>query len=1223
MFVLVAFVGWCPAQTITGQISGTVADPSGGIVAGAKVTLHYNLTGQDRGFTADSSGVFTFPDLVPGDYTLTITAPGFETYTQKDIVVGASEKVAMHEIRLSVGTVATEVTVEANQAHVETDSSDHTQLLTDTQYDNVPDRGRNYLDYLQLLPGVTRPPNFFGAGGQTDAPGWGSGAVSFNGGAQGEVVMQLDGVTSMDTGQTSATGYISPSVDAIKEVDVQVGNMNAEYGSRGGGTVNIIIKNGTKQFHGSLYEYNRNDDYNANSYFNKLTTPAIPRPPYKYNNWGGTIGGPIIIPGTNFNKNRDKLFFFFSADYIHRTEVTIGSATQPSAMTVPTPAERNGIFYDLTAKLTGQAVNVETPCTSYSSGNLWACQVPSSASNFAGTKFLDLLPAPTCLRKGIDDASAGLPAFVTTANSSIAKLPICTGSNATTANYDNSTATPHPWNNEILRTDYNLAKNELMYVRLIKNFEQDNFGFLGGPGSWPQLINLYTIHSSGAVANLVSTVRPNLVNELVIGTNRALQVIDVSSSVLAKNQLGPNGFTAANLPELFPNSTANTHDIIPDVNFGGGIGPDSQNSPVFQIDASNRFPFFGTDTSYNITDNVSWIKENHNFKFGIYFEKTSRNTQRASIFQGSINFAVTSTLPSGKYVNPFDTGSSFANAYLGVMQSYQQADSHPVGHGRYHQIEWFGQDTWKATRRITLDYGVRFQYIVPDTLGGQTVAEFVPEGQTPRPGGVGSAYNPNSQPAIIKPCTDSSGNPAGCDPNSSQTFAASAVGLFVPGSGTPYQGMVEYRDRVKDNPPLGVGPRFGFSWDIFGDGKMALRGGFGMFYDRPGPSDPEIFQFLETPPLIHTSTVFNTTIGNFLASPPQGLQGPASVNGTVPNFTLPQSYQYSLGVQRDLGHGVLLDVSYVGNQGRHGMEQRDLNTEPYGTHFLPTSSIGGNLLPDVFLVPSEGYNTINYTYYDQNSNYNSLQTTVNKRFGQRLTIFGSWTYAKVLQYSGLPNESLGIPDRAFYGPGGQDIRHNLVINWTYNLPDAPFQNAIAKEALNGWSISGIVSMQTGLAGSIFYSPFFDATGSNDAPSRPNLIGNPYLRTAADPKTQTPPGFLNPKAFQAADNSRCTGAKPSPAACGFGNAGPTQYYGPGLDDWSFSLAKGFPLGKNEDRKLGFQFQAFNAFNHTEFNGINTFFGAPIPGSTFNVNSSFGQFNNTQPARILVLSLRLQF
>jgi hypothetical protein len=1209
-----AFASRIAAQTVTGQVTGTITDPSGASVAGAKVTLTYGLTGQQREITTEASGVFTFPELVPGSYELGITASGFQAYVQKAIVVGASEKVSLHEIQLTVGAVTTQVTVTANEAHVQTDSSDHSGLLTETQYQNVPARGRNYLDYLRLLPGVTA------AGTGTDAPGWSQGAVVFNGG-NGQVVMQLDGITSMDTGQNQATGYISPSVDAIQEVRVQTGNVNAEYGSRAGGTVNVVIRNGTSQFHGSAYEFLRNNFFNANSYFNKLsssTTLNAHPAPYKFNNFGGTFGGPVWIPGMNFNKNRDKLFFFFSGDYIRRNEITIGSATAPSNMTTPTPAERAGMFYGLTGPL--QHTPGGSVCAAYT-GTTNACILPTASASGAGDQILKMLPQPTCQRTL--DVDPNLPAAIKTANASLASLPLCGGN---TFNFNAQIGTPHPWDDEILRVDYNLAKNELWYVRLIKNFEQDNFGFLGGSGSWPQLINLYTIHSSGAVSTLVSTIRPNLVNEFTAGTNRALQNVDVAPNVLAANQRTPNGLGPTVLPVLFPSGGAGTAqkpgvnplDLIPTIGFGGTnpLGPDINNAPNFALDGSNRFPFFGTDTTYNITDNISWVRGTHAAKFGFYFEKTSRNTQRASQFHGNLSFAV-SSLSGGQYLNPLDTGDAFSNAYLGVLNNYTESDARPVGHGRYHQIEWFGQDTWKATRRLTLDYGVRFQLIFPDTVANSTVAGFIPAGASTN-GGTGSAYNPASQRALIQPCLFG-GQRVGCESNGAHA-PSGAIGLFDPtAAGTPYQGMVSWNNgSVINTPTIGIGPRFGFAYDLMGNGKTAIRGGLGIFYDRNGPTDGQIFVYLEGPPLINTPQLFNLNISSITG----GFIGPANVNGTVSNNSVPVTYQYNFGVQRDLGHGILLDVSFVGNQLRHGFENPNLNTTTYGTNFKASSvDPTGGVLPAVFLKPNPGYQNMSYSTYTLNGNYNSLQSTVTKRFGRSLTLNGAWTWSRALDYAGRPADYLGVPRRAFYGPNGNDRHHNVKINWLYNLPNSRFQNSVLKQITNGWGFSGVATFVSGAAGSVAPSGGTGLSGSDAAPTRTALVaGQSVIAPRAIPVPNLGPQYLNVAAFAqpAGGSVTCPAASNVYTSCGFGNGGRVEYYGPGLNNWDMSLIKDFRLGKNEARSLQFRLETYNTFNHTEFSAISNggFNGASSP-------AAFGKLNNTQPSRIVVAALKLKF
>jgi hypothetical protein len=295
------------AQSVTGQISGSVTDPAGAVIAGATVQLVNELTKQQRDFITLSNGSFIFPDLVPGNYSVQIRHAGFKTYDQRGINVSPNEKVALHDIRLDVGDVNTTVMVQAEVAHVATDSSDRAIAVNETQIENTQVRGRDWLGLMQALPGVVDlTPH--------DSPGWNSGTPTVNGGQTGQIAISLDGILSQDSGAPQNNGWLAPSPDAIGEVKVLVSNFAAEYGSRAGGQFVVTVKNGTSQFHGSAYYFYRHETLNANEYINNQS--GLAKPLYRYTNPGGTFGGPLLIPGTNFNKSRTKLFFFFSEDYL-------------------------------------------------------------------------------------------------------------------------------------------------------------------------------------------------------------------------------------------------------------------------------------------------------------------------------------------------------------------------------------------------------------------------------------------------------------------------------------------------------------------------------------------------------------------------------------------------------------------------------------------------------------------------------------------------------------------------------------------------------------------------------------------------------------------------------------------------------------------------------------------------------------------------------------------
>ena len=424
---------------------------------GAKVQLTNELTKQDRDFLTDSSGNFTFTNVPPGNYTLRVAHPGFKTYEQKAINVGAVEKVALPEIMLQVGDVSTSVEVQASAVRVATDSSDRGVAVNTTQIEDTVTKGRNFMMLMSTLPGVQDL-------NQNDSRGWGTGSPTLMGGQSGQKLLVLDGAASQDSGNRDF-GYIAPSVDAIAEVRVLVANFNAEYGARSGGQMNVMVKSGTTDFHGSGYYFIRNDAFNANEFFNNKT--GVPRPRYKYHNLGGTIGGPFIIPGTNFNKSHNRLFWFFSYDYLRTKNVT-----GANRYTMPTALERAGDFSQTTTT-TGALIPIIDPLTHAPfPGN----KIPTNRIDRTGAAMMNLFPLPNAVDP--------------------------TGQRQYNAEFVNPFEQPR--HDRILRVDYPISSKATAYVRLLQDYTgNDGYGqILGALGDgWRQFPHGYDIPSAGAVAS--------------------------------------------------------------------------------------------------------------------------------------------------------------------------------------------------------------------------------------------------------------------------------------------------------------------------------------------------------------------------------------------------------------------------------------------------------------------------------------------------------------------------------------------------------------------------------------------------------------------------------------------------------------------------------------------------------------------------------------------------
>lgn len=1140
LFILAAaLAASVSGQGLTGSISGTVTDQSGAAIPGAEITLVNVETSQTRQTTSGGNGDFVFTQILPGTFRLSVTAKGFKKYEQTDFALTSTERLVLKPAVLELGEITQTVEVQAEVARLQTQSAERSGLISTEQTQNIPLKGRDYLGLLKLLPGIVDTQN-------RNAPGWNNlSSVSVNGGRTGTLNLTLDGVSSLDTG--SMTGpYLAPSIDAVAEIRVLLSNYQAEYGRSSGGTINTVIKSGTKEFHGGAYYFLRNEALNANEFFRNRDN--LPRPQYRFNYPGYFIGGPVTMG--KFNRDRDKLFFFWSQEFLPRK--------YPTALvrrTFPTADERQGNFSN-TLDQNGRLIPIWDPANNRSPfpGNI----IPSNRIDKNGQALLNIFPMPNAV-----DPNRSYNALI-------------------------QSTVDQPRRDSVLRIDWNIGSRTQFYWRGIQDYEafKGEFNFVLASSSWPQLPIIYDIHSVGSVATLIHTFSPTKVNEFTFGINRAKQLVaPLNQEGLDRNVRSKIGL---NLPQFYPSS--NPDNLIPNANFGG-----VPNAGVLNIE--QRYPFFGTNNIWNYNDNFSWISGAHNMKFGFYIERTTRNAARASAFNGTFNF-------NRDVNNPLDTNYAYSNAILGSVQSYTEATNHPSGHSRYINVEWYAQDTWKVSRRLTLDVGLRMYYIQPSWSDDDYLSSWDSK-----------LYDPAKQPPLIQPYRNAAGQRVGRDPVTGQEVPAAVIGQFASSPLPPFQGMNVVFEHLANTPGIQFAPRLGFAYDVFGNGRTAIRGGAGIFYDRF--NDDQILIHRELPPNTITNTATYVAMADLLRSPFR--TSPPGVTAFEKDYTPPQVYNWSFGIQQNIGWGSVLDVAYVGSVGRHLLHRRSLNALNYGTKFLPSSidpTTGTTPLPDNFLRPKPGYADIQYIEMASNSNYHSMQTQVNKRFSKGLMFGLSWTWSKSMNFVNGNNESVN-PFLDFrmrnYGKGNFDRTHNFVLNYTYAFPklSSVWNNAFAKWVFDNWDIAGVTSFISGAPSGVGYSlvQAQDLTGASGAgvDSRINVLSNPIL-----PKSErTELKHFRTDVF----------APPTRSELGIGNAPKDVFRGPGQNVFDVSFYKNIPFSKDERYRLQLRFEFYNFFNHASFQGVDT--TARFDAAGRQVSGTFGQYTSTLDARRVVLGAKFYF
>jgi hypothetical protein len=1159
------------AQGLTGQISGTITDTGGGVIPGVTVTITNTGTKATREAVTDTDGRFVFTDLLRGTYDLKATLAGFKTNEQTGIVLSSTERVTLRAISLEVGGVAETVTVQSETIKVQTLTGERSATITATQMEAIGLRGRDFMGSLKTLPGVIDT-------SARDAPGWGSvGNMTING--QNSFNFSYDGVTNKDTGSNSGN-YAAPALDSIAEVKVQASNFQAEYGRSSGATITVVTKSGTRDFRGTAAYYKRNEKFNANTWDRRRQCAAgqaasCAKAPYRFDNTAWTIGGPVLVPGTGFNHNRDKLFFFFSQDLLPRNDPgTLQLSTMPTAL------ERAGDFSqtfnsagqvrwikDPILAAQGLACNVNTGGPGCFPDN----KIPASRINAIGARMLNLFP-----------------------------LPNATDPSGTRQyNYTYQNILEKPRNDQVARVDYNINRNNTFYTRVQFGNEVNSRGanaFLGagtgngGNAGWPQFNTSYEVGSLSMVSTLLHTFSSKTVAEVTVGRNWAEQLVShVTQADLDKND---RRVVLAGLPQFFP--SANPQYLVPQISYGGTNAlPNTRG-----VGVADRYPFNASNIIWNYSANLSKVAGKHNMKTGIFYEHTARPAPRAAVFNGNYNF-------DGNVSNPFDTNLGFANALLGSINSYTESTAKPYAEGRFNQAEGFVQDNWRVTSRLTLDFGARFYYLGPTYVSGQDVSYFD-----------ATKWATATAPLLFQAvCPNNAATCAGTtrqarNPLTGQILNNTYIDKLVPGSGNFYEGMVVAKQTVYDGKFLTPAPRLGFAWNVRGDGKTSVRGGWGVFYDRY--QDDIILSLVEQPPLMDTRTTSFTTIGDLQNS--QLIQSPRGVTGFAP-FKAPTVYNWSIGVQQALPWNLVADVAYVGNAGRNQPVTKQINDLPYGTLLLPQNADptnGGQPIATNYLRPYRGYGGIGIRDWIGYNDYHSIQVSVNRRFSHGFA-FGT-------SYTGMHRKSIGTFD-PFLSEAVNKARnytysasrpHSLVINYNYELPKVPWNNLLSRLALDGWQVSGITVLQSQNRAGFTYAftgaPTNDLSG-NGGQRRVTLVCDPNL-----PKGQ--------RTFDRQFRTECI--KPGGGANDpyyLGSSTNDEYNPPGYINHDITFFKNFAIGT---RSLQFRAELYNAFNTTQYEGVDT--SAVFDFATGQqTDTAFGRITGVRANtnRTIQLGLRLRF
>jgi len=1143
-------------QSIFATLTGMVSDPSGAVVPSAKVHLRNESTGSMRDTVTNNDGYFTFASLAVGDFTydLTVEAQGFVSYKASGIVLGGGEKRNIN-VALKVGPTTETVEVKAGVEQLATvDSGEKSATLATKELQNYVQVGSNAAEYLKIMPGfglnngTSNKANYdgqvIGINGNGDAGSQSplNNAFSYNGLPGNSLDITADGAHVSDPGCNCDTP-VNPNSDMIAEFKVQMSNFSAEN-QKGPIVASSVAKWGTNQFHGSGFFYARNYVLNANDALNNATQTARPQNKYYYP--GGTIGGPVLIPGTGFNKNRNKLFFFTGFEYFYQV-----LDTGLLRATVPTPGMLQGNF---------------SPSEIAKIGPYTAAGAPPGQLNAA---------AQAQFPGGMIPASLIDPSMV-----ALAKLYPAANHTPTLDqpfNYIQSEIFNQNNTQWMSRVDYNISDNTKLFVRYNLQRETQLFPV----GYWwrnndqvPYPTPLAGKNLSDSVtASLTHVFSPSMTNEFVFGyTYIGFPTYFQDPKKVDRATVGYN------YQGLYKNGVSQ----IPSVGAWGSAEAALIFNPAGGWETTGPNYHYATKYMPSLSDTVSKVWGTHTVKAGFFWEYIRNAEPLSNSTNGTIMVA-----PS----NAYTYGNLYADIVTGnISGEYDETNYNPHDDTAYNTYEAFVQDSWKVTRRLTLDLGVRFTHFQPwmDRNGfGFAIFDY-------------SKYS------------------SSCAPTDYCGFLWHKRDPSVPMGGFPTRALF-YQ------------PRFGLAYDVTGSGKTVIRGGWGRYYYHQGNfGGPQ-----DLGEGVYSVALSPATIGqNLFAKNLETLNfSNAALSPSVTDSKddkQPYTDSYSFTISRRLPWSSLLEVSYVGNQTHDipstgngatlGFGTKNINLVPVGA--MLSSKNGGvdpnTLNPDAFR-PLQGFSNLYLSTNNGFANYNALQATWARTQG-RYTINLNYTYGKAL---GIVNFADQFNLKNDYGV--QPANRTHIFNAAYSVELGNFtHNKIGGGVINGWQLSGITQWQSGanLTGFSGGANFGMNLNSYTLPSTGFVVSNVSL--LGTPNIQLNPiltcnptsglghnQFINPSCFSFPTQ--------------IGQNGPTELpaiYGPAFFNWDLGLFKNFQI--TESKKLQFRINGYDFLNHPlwSFNGSNLNLG--FDPNTGKLNTpNFGTVTDKQGRRIVQLAVKFVF